>query len=56
MKPYRLHLLQFLKPTAHIDRSNFCIKMQDATKEEGFLDRVVFSDESTFHNSGKVQT
>ena len=49
-----LHLLQFLKPTDHIDRSNFCIKMQDAMTEEGFLDRVVFSDESTFHISGKV--
>lgn len=38
----------------HIDRSNFCIKMQDAMTEEGFLDRVVFSDESTFHISGRV--
>lgn len=54
MKPHRLHLLQLLKPTVHIDRSNFCIKMQDAITEEGFLDRVVFSDESTFHISGKV--
>ena len=53
MKPYRLQLLQFLKPTDHIDRSNFCIKMQDAMTE-GFLDRVVFSDKSTFHISGKV--
>jgi len=54
MKPYRLHLLQFLKPTDRIDQSNFCIKMQDAMTEEGFLDRVVFSDKSTFHISGKV--
>jgi len=54
MKPYHLHLLQFLKPIDHIDRSNFCIKMQNAMTEEGFLDRVVFSDESTFHISGKV--
>ena len=51
MKPYRLHLLQLLKPT---DRNNFCIRMQDAMTEEGFLDRVVFSDESMFHISGKV--
>jgi hypothetical protein len=28
--------------------------MQDAMTEEGFLDRVVFSDESTFHISGRV--
>ena len=54
MKPYCLHLLQFLKPTDHIDRTNFCIKMQNAMTEEGFLDRVVFSDESMFHISGKV--
>jgi len=54
VKPCRIRLLQFLKPTDHIDRSNFCIKMQDATTEEGFLDRVVFSDECTFHISGKV--
>ena len=30
MKSYRFHLLQFLKPTCHVDRSNFCIKMQGA--------------------------
>ena len=54
MKPYHLHLLQLLKPTDHIDRSNFCIKMHDAMTAEGFLDHVVFSDESTFHISGKV--
>jgi len=54
MKPYHLHLLQFLKLTNHIDQSNFCIKMQEAMTEEGFLDFVVFSDESMFHISGKV--
>ena len=54
MKPYCLHLLHLLKPTDHIDRTNFCIKMQDAMTEEDFLDRVVFSDESTFHINGKV--
>jgi hypothetical protein len=41
MKPYCLHLLQFLKPTDHINRTNFHIKMQDAMMEEGFLDHVV---------------
>ena len=54
MKPNRLHLWQFLEPTDHIDRSNFCIQTQDAKTEEGFLDRVVFSDESTYRISGKV--
>lgn len=28
--------------------------MQEETAEDGFLDRVVFSDESMFHLSGKV--
>jgi len=51
---YRLHLLQLLIPTDHIDRSNICIKMQDAMTEEDFLYRFVFSDELTFHISGKV--
>ena len=50
---YCFHLLQFLKPTCHIDLSNFCIKMQGAMTEEG-LDRVVFSDAPTFHISVKV--
>ena len=54
MKPYHLHLLQFLKLTDHIDRSNFCIKTQAEMTEEGFPDRVVFSEESRFHISGKV--
>jgi hypothetical protein len=38
----------------HVDRSNFCIKIQDAITEEGFLNLVLFSDESTFHISGRV--
>jgi hypothetical protein len=54
MKPYRLHLVQFLKPMDHVERINFCINMQEAIVEDGFLDRLVFSDESTFHLSGKV--
>jgi hypothetical protein len=54
MKPYHLHLVQFLKPTDHIERTNVCIKMQEAMAEDGFLDRVVISDESTLHLSGKV--
>jgi hypothetical protein len=54
MKSYRLHLVQLLKPTDHVEHTNFCIKMQEAMAVDGFLDRVVFSDESTFHISGKV--
>jgi hypothetical protein len=46
--------MQCLKPTDHIDRTNFCIKVQEAMTEKGFLDRVVFSGESVFHINGKV--
>jgi hypothetical protein len=54
MKPCHLHLVQLLKPTNHNERTNFFIKMQKAKAEDGFLDRVVFNDESTFHLRGKV--
>jgi hypothetical protein len=54
MKPYHLHLVQFLKPTDNVKCANFSTKMQEATTKDGFLDHVVFSDESTFHLSGKV--
>lgn len=54
MKPYHLHLVQFLNPRDHVERTNFCIKMQEAMAEDGFLNRAVFSNESTFHSIGKV--
>jgi hypothetical protein len=54
MKSYHLHLLHFLKQTDHVERTSSCIKMQEAMAEDGFLDRVVFNDESMFHLSGKV--
>jgi hypothetical protein len=54
MKPYCLHLVLFLKPTDHVECTNFSIKMQEAMAEDGFLDRVVFNDKSTFHISGKL--
>jgi len=53
MKPYHLLLLQFLKPTDHIDRSNFCIKMQDAVTEEGFLDLLCLVMSLRFISVGK---
>ena len=53
MKPYHLHLLHLLKPTDHIDRTNFCIKMQDAMMEEGFLDRLCLVMSLCFISMGK---
>ena len=55
MCPYHLQLLQALKPTDYAVRSNFALEMQQQ-ENDVFLDCVVFSDESTFHLNGKVNT
>ena len=55
LRPYRLQLLQALKPTDYGLRANFANEML-LHDDEDFLDRVVFSDESTFHLSGNVNT
>lgn len=55
LRPYRLELLQALKPTDHGLRANFANDML-FHDDDDFMDRVVFSDESTFHLSGHVNT
>jgi len=52
--PYKLHLLQHLKDTDKSTREDFCTQMQVMLEEDGFDDRLVFSDEATFHVTGKV--
>ena len=52
--PYKLHLLQHLKDTDKSAREDFCTQMQVMLEEDGFDDRLVFSDEATFHVTGKV--
>ena len=55
MKPYKLQLLQHLKRTDKTKRATFCMDMQEnIDNEDGFLEKVIFSDEATFHLSGKV--
>ncbi|KAJ4449143.1 hypothetical protein ANN_00538 [Periplaneta americana] len=44
-----------LKPTDYAVRSNFALEMLQQ-ENDNFLDCVVFSDESTFHLSGNVNT
>jgi hypothetical protein len=51
MRPYCLQLMHALTPADHVARSNFSIEMLVAHNE--FL-CLVFSDEATFHLSGKV--
>lgn len=55
LHPYHLQLLQALKPTDYGLRANFATDML-RHDDEDFLTRIVFSDESTFHLSGKVNT
>lgn len=48
MRPYRLLLLQFLKPTDYTVRTDFAIQMLQL-EDDDFLDGIAFSDDSTFH-------
>ena len=55
MKPYKLQLLQHLRKTDKTKRATFCMEMQEKIdNEDDFLEKVIFSDEATFHLSGKV--
>ena len=54
MIPYKLHLLQHLKETDKPAREDFCTQMHAMFEEDGFDDRLVFSDEATFHLTGKL--
>ncbi|GFT32601.1 DUF4817 domain-containing protein [Trichonephila clavipes] len=55
LRPYRLQLLQALKPTDYGLRAKFASDML-MDSDENFLDYVVFSDESKFHLSGHMKT
>ena len=54
MIPYKLHLPQHLKDTDKSAREDFCTQMQVMLEEDGFDDRLVFSDKAIFHVTGKV--
>ena len=54
MTPYKLQLAQQLKDTDKPARRDFCFAMQEKLEDDGFDDRLVFSDEVTFHVNGKV--
>ncbi|KAJ4447177.1 hypothetical protein ANN_09178 [Periplaneta americana] len=54
--PYRLQLLQALKPEDKMLGKKFCISMQTLLEnDDEFICSVVFSDEATFHLSGGVR-
>ncbi|XP_068083439.1 uncharacterized protein [Anabrus simplex] len=55
VKPYCLQLRQALTANDKALRFNFYMALQERIEEDDdFLDRVVFSDQATFHISGKV--
>ena len=53
-KSYRLQLHQDLSVNDKDVRLNFCTEMQERFAVDGFADSLIFSDEATFHLSGKV--
>ena len=53
-KPYRLHLVQALRPNDKWKSVEFCDCMLQNTEDDTFLPPLIFSDEATFHLSGKV--
>ena len=54
LTPYKLHLHQALSVDDKQARANFCIEMQARFEVDDFADRLIFSNEATFHVSGKV--
>ena len=54
IRGYQLQLLQALNPQDHNLRFHFCIHIQQQQEEDGFAEKLVFSDEVTFHVCGTV--
>ena len=52
--PYRLQLVQALRPNDKRKSVEFCDRMLQNTEDDTFLPPLIFSDEATFHLSGKV--
>jgi hypothetical protein len=49
-----MRLVQALAPADTVKRRESCEEMQLKMEEGGFAERLIFSDEATFHISGKV--
>ena len=57
LKAYKLSIVQHLTNADKVVRKEFCMQMFQRIQDDGkFLDSVIFSDESTFHVSGRVNT
>jgi hypothetical protein len=49
-----MRLVQVLTLAEKVKRREFCEEMQLKMEEDGFVERLIFSDEATFHISGNV--
>jgi fumarylacetoacetate (FAA) hydrolase family protein len=49
-----MRLVQFLTPADKVEIREFCEEMQLKMEEDGFVERLILSDEATFHISGKL--
>ena len=54
MKPYKLQVVHAITAADQQKRKQFCVDMQEKLTEEEFNERLVFSNEATFHTNGKV--
>lgn len=52
--PYGIKLTQELSEADYVKRYDFCELMEHRTRDPDFLNRVCFTDESTFHLTGYV--
>jgi hypothetical protein len=55
-RPYRLQLVQVFRAGDKEMRVEFCDAMLHNTEGDSFLPRLIFSDEVTFHLTGKVNS
>ena len=54
MKPYKLQVVQAITAADKRKRKQFCVNMQEKLEEDEFTERLVFSNEATFHTNNKV--
>jgi hypothetical protein len=47
-------ICKFYQDQDKTTRRDYCTEMQEGCEEDGSCERLIFSDESTFHISGKV--
>ena len=54
MKPYKLQVVQAITAADKRKRKQFYVDMKEKLEEDEFNERLVLSDEATFHTNGKV--